>query len=111
VLPVPWLFDLPLKLLINRSPACNNPVLRGTSAIPYGFTSPAGGTVEPNEVTFEKDARNAPELETLAEALAKPPLTASSKQAPKPPKPILTTSSARSATTLDLIRICDLSCL
>ncbi|MBV8990869.1 MAG: hypothetical protein JO372_20140 [Solirubrobacterales bacterium] len=32
-------------MLTSKSPRCSDPTLRGTVTIPYGFTSPFGGTV------------------------------------------------------------------
>src|SRR5690242_4410448 len=42
VVPVPCWFLL-LKLLTSTSPATRRPVLRGTTATPYGLTSPLAG--------------------------------------------------------------------
>jgi hypothetical protein len=44
---VPCTFALSLKLLTRVSPLTSAPELVGTTAIPYGLTSPFAGTVEP----------------------------------------------------------------
>src|SRR5580658_2545790 len=63
VVPVPWPFSLALslalKLLTSSSPAWSLPTLVGTSAIPYGFTSPLAGTVVPSVVGVVNDEMNA----------------------------------------------------
>src|SRR5580693_10122885 len=46
VVPVPWTLAWSLKLLTRVSPATRRPVDAGTTATPYGFTSPLAGTVE-----------------------------------------------------------------
>src|SRR4029077_3266244 len=46
VVPVPCRFALLLKLLTRMFPWTSNPVVVGTIATPYGFTSPLLGTVE-----------------------------------------------------------------
>src|SRR5271170_676245 len=46
VFPVPCTLALSLKLLTRMSPAVSRPPEAGTTAIPYGFTSPLAGTVE-----------------------------------------------------------------
>src|SRR5579859_3502188 len=46
VVPVPWKLLLLLKLLIRIFPCVNDPIVTGTTAIPYGFTSPLLGTVD-----------------------------------------------------------------
>jgi hypothetical protein len=46
VVPVPWTLALSLKLLTKVSPAVSRPAEVGTTATPYGFTSPRAGTVE-----------------------------------------------------------------
>src|SRR5580704_10887356 len=46
VVPVPCTFALSLKLLTRTSPAVSRPPEAGTTATPYGFTSPLAGTVE-----------------------------------------------------------------
>ncbi len=46
VLPVPWMFPESLKLLTSTLPCCRLPTLRGTTATPYGLTSPFCGIVE-----------------------------------------------------------------
>jgi len=46
VVPVPWTLALSLKLLTRVSPAVSWPAEAGTTATPYGFTSPLPGTVE-----------------------------------------------------------------
>ena len=46
VLPVPWTLALSLKLLTRTLPAVSRPAEAGTTASPYGFTSPSAGTVE-----------------------------------------------------------------
>lgn len=45
--PVPWVLAWSLKLLTSVSPCTKAPMVVGTTAIPYGFTSPLLGTVEP----------------------------------------------------------------
>ena len=46
VVPVPWTLALSLKLLTRMLPAVSRPAEAGTTATPYGFTSPLAGTVE-----------------------------------------------------------------
>jgi len=46
VVPVPCTLALSLKLLTRMSPAVSRPPEAGTTATPYGFTSPLAGTVE-----------------------------------------------------------------
>ena len=46
VVPVPCRFDLALKLDTSTSPAISRPVVRRTTATPYGLTSPLAGTVD-----------------------------------------------------------------
>jgi hypothetical protein len=46
VVPVPCTLALLLKLLTSTSPRYRRPVLCGTTATPYGLTSPLAGTVE-----------------------------------------------------------------
>ena len=46
VVPVPCTLALSLKLLTRMSPAVSRPAEAGTTATPYGFTSPLAGTVE-----------------------------------------------------------------
>src|SRR4029077_3286960 len=46
VVPVPCRFALLLKLLTRMFPWTSDPVVVGTIATPYGFTSPLLGTVE-----------------------------------------------------------------
>src|SRR5580704_13140493 len=46
VVPVPCTFALLLKLLTSTSPRYRRPVLCGTTATPYGLTSPLAGTVD-----------------------------------------------------------------
>ena len=46
VVPVPCRFDAALKFDTSTSPLCRLPVERGTTATPYGFTSPLPGTVD-----------------------------------------------------------------
>src|SRR5579872_2011256 len=58
VVPVPWRLDLALKLLTRTSPAVRSPLLAGTTAIPYGLTSPFLGTVEARVWTRLSDAVN-----------------------------------------------------
>src|SRR5580704_15376272 len=52
VVPVPCTFALLLKLLISTSPRCRKPTLRGTTATPYGLTSPLAGTVDAIVLTW-----------------------------------------------------------
>src|SRR5450755_1862921 len=72
VVPVPCRFAELLKLLIRRSPRVRFPTDRGTTTIPYGFTSPFAGTVEARLVTVWNRSRNGPRLR--ADAI--PPLAA-----------------------------------
>ena len=46
VVPVPCRFALLLKLLTRMLPSVSEPLLFGTRAMPYGFTSPFAGTVD-----------------------------------------------------------------
>src|SRR5580692_11221536 len=46
VRPVPCSLALSLKLLTRMSPACSRPTLWLSTTMPYGLTSPLGGTVE-----------------------------------------------------------------
>ena len=56
--PVPWVLAWSLKLLTSVSPCTKAPMVVGTTAIPYGFTSPLLGTVEPTWVGLPRVARN-----------------------------------------------------
>ena len=58
VVPVPWALEAALKLLTRTQPWCRRPVLRGTTATPYGFTSPLSGTVEATVLTVVREFRN-----------------------------------------------------
>lgn len=53
VRPVPWLLAESLKFETSTSPATRLPTLRGTTATPYGFTSPLPGLPVPSEGTVE----------------------------------------------------------
>jgi hypothetical protein len=55
-----------LKLLTSTSPATNRPVLAGTTATPYGFTSPFFGTVNATVLIVFNEPTN--ELAAAAEA-------------------------------------------
>ena len=59
VVSVPCTLALSLKLLTRMSPAVSRPAEAGTTAIPYGFTSPFAGTVEATWVRPCKWPRNA----------------------------------------------------
>src|SRR5580704_11701674 len=59
VVPVPCTLALSLKLLTRMSPAVSRPAEAGTTATPYGFTSPLAGTVEATWVRPCSSPRNA----------------------------------------------------
>jgi hypothetical protein len=56
VVPVPCRFALLLKLLTRIFPWTSDPVVVGTMATPYGFTSPLLGTVEATTLRFPASA-------------------------------------------------------
>src|SRR5580700_5664271 len=58
VVPVPWALAASLKLLTSTPPWTRFPVLQGTTAIPYGLTSPLVGTVDGPGTTLLNWARN-----------------------------------------------------
>ena len=53
VVPVPCRLLAALKLLISTLPATRSPIVRGTTTIPYGLTSPLAGTVLATVVMVE----------------------------------------------------------
>src|SRR5450631_2060122 len=57
VLPVPCWLLAALKLLTSTEPLCSLPTLCGTTATPYGFTSPLAGTVDAIVVSVLTDPR------------------------------------------------------
>ena len=59
VFPVPCTLALSLKLVTRTSPAVSRPPEVGTTATPYGFTSPLPGTVEATWVSPCSWPRNA----------------------------------------------------
>src|ERR1700678_744698 len=59
VFPVPCTLALSLKLVTRTSPAVSRPPEAGTTATPYGFTSPLPGTVEATWVSPCSWPRNA----------------------------------------------------
>src|SRR5580700_9401614 len=59
VVPVPCTLALSLKLVTRTSPAVSRPAEAGTTATPYGFTSPLPGTVEATWVRPCSRPRNA----------------------------------------------------
>src|ERR1039457_1310380 len=61
VVPVPCAFDAALKLLTSTLPATSRPQFWLTTAIPYGFTSPLDGTVDPSVVMWVSPAMNGPD--------------------------------------------------
>ncbi len=65
VVPVPWAFAELLKLLTSTSPPYRWPVLRGTTATPYGLTSPLAGTVEATTLVWCN-----PPMNVVGDALA-----------------------------------------
>src|SRR6185437_270684 len=52
VVPVPCRFEAALKLLTSTLPSCRAPADSGTTATPYGLTSPLAGTVDAIWVMF-----------------------------------------------------------
>ena len=80
VVPVPWALAVSLKLLTSTSPRYRWPVLRGTTATPYGLTSPLAGTVEATTLVWCNSPMN-----VVGDALA---LAANAPLASKPPAPI-----------------------
>ena len=74
VLPVPCRLALSLKLLTSVSPLTSLPTVINTTATPYGFTSPLGGTVDATCLGLPSVRRNAdPEVDRAREAAAIPP--------------------------------------
>src|ERR1700693_4508359 len=65
VVPVPWAFVELLKLLTSTSPATSRPCDSWTTAMPYGFTSPFRGTVDPSVVTRENPLMNRPDADAV----------------------------------------------
>src|SRR5271170_7886635 len=59
VFPVPCTLALSLKFVTRTSPAVSRPAEAGTTATPYGFTSPLPGTVEATWVSPCNWPRNA----------------------------------------------------
>src|ERR1035437_1300859 len=57
VLPVPCRLELALKLLTSTSFFTRLPIVRGTTAMPYGLMSPLAGTVDPITVCVGKVRR------------------------------------------------------
>src|ERR1700690_2290012 len=56
--PVPWRLELALKLLMSTSLLTRCPIVRGTTAMPYGLMSPLPGTVDPITVCVGSEVRN-----------------------------------------------------
>src|SRR3984957_3973279 len=76
VVPVPCTLALSLKLMTRMSPAISRLPEAGTTATPYGFTSPLAGTVEATWVRPCNSPRNAVGCAADADvALGEPELT------------------------------------
>ena len=74
VVPVPCTFALSLKLLTSVSPLASFPTVSGTTATPYGLTSPLFGTVDATCLGLPSVKRNAwLEVDRTVDAAAIPP--------------------------------------
>ena len=66
VVPVPCTLALSLKLLTSVSPLTRVPMVSGTMATPYGFTSPLSGTVEDTCLGFPSVLRKGGPVRSVA---------------------------------------------